>query len=49
MKSSTSEQSSEILRFYCFAFLGPHLQHMEVPRLGFQMGATAANLHTPKL
>ena len=22
------------LLFYCFAFLGPHLCHMEVPRLG---------------
>ena len=27
------KQSSE-LTFFCFVFLGPHLQHMEVPRLG---------------
>ena len=26
-------------------FLGPHLHHMEVPRLGGQIGAAAAGLH----
>ena len=29
--------------FFFFFFLGPHLHHMEVPRLG--IGATAAGLH----
>ena len=27
------------------AFLGPYLRHMEVPRLGGQIRATAAGLH----
>ena len=25
------------LRFFCFCFLGPHPQHMEVPRLGVEL------------
>ena len=28
-----------------FCFLGPHLCHMEVPRLGGGIGATAVSLH----
>ena len=28
-----------------FLFLGPHPQHMEVPRLGVESGAVAAGLH----
>ena len=30
--------------FFFFLFLGPHLQHMEVPRLGGQIRAAAAGL-----
>ena len=29
----------------CCCFLGPHVGHMEVPRLGGLIGATAAGLH----
>ena len=35
----------QFFNLYVFAFYGPHLQHMEVPRLGGQIGATAAGLH----
>ena len=31
--------------FLFICFLGPHLSHMEVPRLGNQIGAIAAGLH----
>ena len=31
--------------FVLFAFLGPHPWHMEFPRRGSQIGATAASLH----
>ena len=31
--------------FLSFVFFGPHPWHMEVPRLGGQIGATAAGLH----
>ena len=31
--------------FLFFAFLRPHLWHMEVPRLGVEIRATAASLH----
>ena len=31
--------------FFFFCFLGPHPQHMEVPKLGVEIGATAAYLH----
>ena len=31
--------------FFFFVFLGPHLQHVEVPRLGVGIGAVAADLH----
>ena len=33
-----------IILFYFFVFLGLHLWHMEVPRLGGLMGAVAASL-----
>ena len=33
-----------LLLFVCFVFVGPHLRHMEFPRLGGQTGATAASL-----
>ena len=31
--------------FSFFSFLGPHLRHMEVPRLGGRIRATAAGLY----
>ena len=34
-----------VLFFFFFCLLGPHPQHMEVPRLGGPMGATAAGLY----
>ena len=43
------EQDTNMLKvrsqvFLPFVFLGPRLQHREVPRLGDQIGATAAGL-----
>ena len=32
--SATRELHSPTLLFFFFAFLGPHLRHIEVPRLG---------------
>ena len=29
--------TSVLFFFFCFCFLGPHLQHMEVPRLGVEL------------
>ena len=31
--------------FLLFCFLGPYLWHMEVPRLGVEIGAIAVGLH----
>ena len=38
-------QTLLILFIYLFCFPGPHLWHMEVPRLGGPIGASAAGLH----
>ena len=34
-----------VFYFIFFFFLGPHPQHMEVPRLGDRIGAVAVGLH----
>ena len=34
-----------LLLLLFFVFLGLHLRHMEVPRLGVRIGAIAAGLH----
>ena len=36
------------LFFFLPFFLGPHLWHMEVPRLGCLIRTVAAGLHTPQ-
>ena len=37
---------SILLFYFIFVFVGPHLQHMEVPRLGAcPVGPVAAGLH----
>ena len=40
-----TEETGNLRTFFFFFFLGLHLQHMEVPRLGDQTGAAAASLH----
>ena len=44
--TSWNQTSPRDFILFCFlSFLGPHLQHMEVPGLGGRIGAVAAGLH----
>ena len=34
--SGESAEAAQEFYFFCFVFSGPHLRHMEVPRIGVQ-------------
>ena len=39
-------QENQLVTGVCFFFFLPHSQHMEVSRLGAEIGAAAASLHS---